>query len=79
LYSFLWSQKAFCAKPWKILDFVKYTQENPGIFMTQTLEYSEKYLLKAWKTLENPRKPWNLNIKFCWQPWTAKHEDLCRD
>ena len=52
----------FYAKLWKTLDFVHYTLENPEIFMTKTLENSEKY----------PGKPLNLSLKFGWQLCSEK-------
>ena len=47
--------KPFCA-------FVHSTLENPGIFMTQTLENSEKCPGKPLKTLEFEPKIWSANL-----------------
>ena len=42
----------FYEKPRNTFDFVHYIMENPGVFITQILENSEKYPGKPLKTLE---------------------------
>ena len=58
------SEYFFYAKPWNTLDFVHYIVENPGIFITQMLENSEKYPGKPLKTLQFELKTW-LSTLYC--------------